>query len=322
MANLGKTSWLESLSEQNKASLERLKRLNITITTSEPTKIITEMREQLRLLNEPLGAEVSDDTLLFSEPEIRRLMDQDRACKECRGFESCEYDGMIGKLDLWENSLRYVVSHRCSVRTNFFEMKKTEDILKKMRLPATVARMNFANFKADTPKLKELSKLAKDIVSGQLYIGLFLAGEPGLGKTHLGSAMLQEWTKKGKAGIYVTTTDLFKKLRAFEKGNPDELLDLVSTVPFLFLDDLGVEKPSDFVRQELFHIINHRHNNARTAANPKGLVTVITSNYIPSKLIERLDGESETKTGQAIVSRIVGMCKPVIVEGQDRRIRG
>ncbi len=280
------------------------------------------MRDQLRFLNEPLAAQVSDEMLLFSEPEIRRLLDQSKACKECKGFDYCEYEGMTGRLDLWENSLRYVVSQPCVVRKNFFETKKTDTILKKMKLPATVARMNFANFKADTPELKDLAKLSKDIVSGQLYIGLFLAGEPGLGKTHLGSAMLQEWTKKGKAGIYVTTTDLFKKLRAFEKGNPDELLDLVSTVPFLFLDDLGVEKPSDFVRQELFHIINCRSNNARTAANPKGLVTVITSNCIPSELIKRLEGDSKSPTGQAIVSRIVGMCKPVIVEGKDRRIRG
>jgi DNA replication protein DnaC len=303
---------------------ERLALLSESLSKQESE----EMQEKLRKLNEFLSKEESGEILFNSEPEVMRLLDQEKACQECKGFESCEYDGMKGRLDLWENSLRYVASKVCEVRVSYYDTQKTEKTLKKLRLPAKIARMNFTNFKADSTDLKKVLTDARKIVSGQLYKGIFLAGEPGVGKTHLGSAMLQEWTKptksnqSGKAGIYVIAEELFKKLRDFEKGNTSELLDLVTKVPFLFLDDLGVEKPTDFVREQLFHIINHRHNYARTAANPKGLVTVITSNYEPDELVERLNGDTKSKTGDAIMSRIVGMCIPYILGGEDRRMDG
>ena len=72
----------------------------------------------------------------------------------------------------------------------------------------------------------------------------------------------------------------------------------------LFLDDLGAENATDFVRDTLYLIINRRYEGK--------LPVIITSN---------LDlGELSDSVGDRIASRIAGMCDMVELEGGDRRL--
>ena len=73
----------------------------------------------------------------------------------------------------------------------------------------------------------------------------------------------------------------------------------------LFLDDLGAEKLTDFVRQITYFILNEREQNE--------LTTVITSNFSLKQLDEQID--------QRISSRIAGMCEILKFTGDDRRIK-
>lgn len=108
---------------------------------------------------------------------------------------------------------------------------------------------------------------------------------------------------------------------SFGKENgADELISEIRDVEVLVLDDLGAERTTEWVSEQIFNIVNHRLN--------KGLQTIITSNYSPEQLILRLspknrNGEVEDdEQGYRIVSRIKDMCYVVNLTGEDRRMKG
>jgi len=71
----------------------------------------------------------------------------------------------------------------------------------------------------------------------------------------------------------------------------------------LFLDDLGVQKNSDFAIEKLTMILNYRTGEE--------LPTFISTNYSPEELAEQL--------GKRIYSRVQSLCKMIPMVGEDRR---
>jgi DNA replication protein DnaC len=74
----------------------------------------------------------------------------------------------------------------------------------------------------------------------------------------------------------------------------------------LILDDLGVEKTTEWSLQTLYTIIDRRYREEKQ--------TLITSNLTLDEIAE--------KVGDRIASRIAGMCKVVEIKGRDRRLKG
>lgn len=92
-----------------------------------------------------------------------------------------------------------------------------------------------------------------------------------------------------------------------DKRGDDTALDMlkrIASVKFLILDDLGAEKPTDFVRQATYYIINEREMWERP--------TFITTNFSMDHLNDNIDPR--------ISSRIAGMCDIIRLEGKDRRM--
>ena len=77
----------------------------------------------------------------------------------------------------------------------------------------------------------------------------------------------------------------------------------------LALDDLGAERPTDFARDELATLVEHRYM--------QGLPTIVTS-YPPSKLAARL-GHDDPEVGQRLVSRLTDDAVQIRFIGPDRR---
>jgi DNA replication protein DnaC len=97
----------------------------------------------------------------------------------------------------------------------------------------------------------------------ELGRGLYLSGDVGTGKTHLAVAVMNELIRKERVpSLFVTVPELLDNLRGayiVPGRDLDEWMEAVKNADLLVLDDLGSEKPTDWVRERIFVIVNHRY---------------------------------------------------------------
>ncbi len=137
--------------------------------------------------------------------------------------------------------------------------------------------------------------------------GLYFCGDVGTGKTHLAVAVMNELiARKRVPALFVTVPELLDNLRGAynDPGRDiDEWMDSVKNAEMLLLDDLGAERASEWVRERIFVIVNHRYREE--------LPTIFTSNIGPRDLTAQL--------GERTASRIISMCSWISLEGEDYR---
>ena len=138
--------------------------------------------------------------------------------------------------------------------------------------------------------------------------GLLLTGGCGSGKTHLAVAGLLEIVDRGKTGriLFQNFQDLIQEIQASfdsdEVPSKSEILRPLLEADLLVLDELGSQKPSMFVQDILYYVINTRYNEERT--------TIFTTNL-----------SAETKPtlmeniGERLRSRLYEMTEEVRMAG-------
>src|SRR5205085_11666945 len=98
--------------------------------------------------------------------------------------------------------------------------------------------------------------------------GLLLLGHAGVGKTHIAVGVLRGVIQKtGVAGLFFDTRELLKTIRStynpVARTSEASVLQPVMETPFLVLDDLGAERPTDWVEETMNLIVNTRYNERR-----------------------------------------------------------
>ncbi|MBI2214158.1 MAG: ATP-binding protein [Acidobacteria bacterium] len=146
--------------------------------------------------------------------------------------------------------------------------------------------------------------------------GLLLMGPCGSGKTHLAVAALIEIIAQGKPGrlLFSNFQDLIQEILASidsdHAPSRSEILEPILTADLLVLDELGSQKPTQFVQDMLYYIINTRYNEQRT--------TIFTTNYLDEPRDPK-EESLETRIGKRLRSRLFEMAERVLVEADDYR---
>ncbi len=155
--------------------------------------------------------------------------------------------------------------------------------------------------------------------------GLLFVGTVGLGKTHLAVGVLRRLIReRGTHGLFCDYRELLKNIQ--NSYNPQvnttelELLRPVFGAEVLVLDDLGAQKPNEWVWDTVALILNTRYNDRQT--------TIITTNYpdrpaASGALSDPERAARETTLGDRIGdrmrSRLAEMCIRVEMSGEDIR---
>ena len=188
---------------------------------------------------------------------------------------------------------------------------RLDALLTARNVPLRFRRCSFENFQPLGENRKKNLRISKQYaLSHEPGQGLFFTGPNGTGKTHLAVAILRELILRGELNWYfVKTPYLLMAIRsAFKKESSDSEASLIKQFvdyDYLVLDELGVEKITDWSLQTLYLIIDGRSDCLKP--------TIITSNLSLQQL--------EDKTDPRIASRIVGMSKLVRFECDDWRIK-
>lgn len=148
--------------------------------------------------------------------------------------------------------------------------------------------------------------------------GLLLVGGPGAGKTHLAVAAVMEIINSGKPGkmLFCNFQDLIQEVQmSFDSDQVprrSELMAPLLEADLLVLDELGSQKPTTFVQDILYYVINSRYNEK--------LVTIFTTNYVDAPA----DPREETLTqriGPRLRSRLYEMADLIPLLGvPDHRV--
>lgn len=223
--------------------------------------------------------------------------------------EACPYCAGSG----WERIEPAGTMRRCRCT----DEARVERLLAAARIPKRYEHCDLESYIPNDPsqekaKLDVTQFLQKYPV---LDVGLLFLGTCGVGKTHLAVALLKHVIlEKRDRGIFCDFRDLLRDIQAswnqVSQTSEIEVLRPVLDADVLVLDELGANKPTEWVRDTVAHIINCRYNDKR--------LTIFTSNYLdePSK-----PGE-ETLTdriGARLRSRLYEMCKEVEIHGKDFR---
>jgi len=184
-------------------------------------------------------------------------------------------------------------------------------VLNVRNIPPRFRHCSFQNFQAVDDSRKKNLRISKEYVGKHGFgQGLFFTGPNGTGKTHLAVAILRELSLKGELHwFFVKTPYLLMRIRQVfkkESSNSEEsLIDQFIDYDYLVIDELGVEKITDWSLQTLYLIIDGRSDCLKS--------TIITSNLSLQEIEEKIDPR--------IASRIVGMSKVVRFESDDWRLR-
>jgi DNA replication protein DnaC len=136
--------------------------------------------------------------------------------------------------------------------------------------------------------------------------GLWFWGDVGTGKTTLAMLVSKAALDAGRAVAIYSLPRLLNLLRESldSPGGLIDLLDRLSAVDLLHIDDLGAENQTDWVLEQLYSIVNARYEAERAI--------VATTNLDPDQLGQRL--------GERTVSRLVEICgDPITLAGEDMR---
>lgn len=170
-----------------------------------------------------------------------------------------------------------------------------------------------------------VGKVKEAVQSG---FGLFLWTNPsplnprgtGTGKTSAACAIANEFilatcyeAMLEPQVVFINTAELLHDMRrGFDdkeiREQTEGTLRLLREVPLAIYDDFGAEKPSDWVREQLYVSINYRVQN--------GMAVIATSNYSIDYLA------NEDRLGYRVASRIEEACTPLDMTGIDRRKGG
>jgi DNA replication protein DnaC len=139
--------------------------------------------------------------------------------------------------------------------------------------------------------------------------GLWLMGDVGTGKTSLAMLVSKAAVEAGRTVAIYSLPRLLARIRRTydaEAGEQSylEFFERLTEVDLLHVDDLGAEKRSDWVLEQLYAIINERYETQRSV--------VVTTNLKPPDLEEQI--------GPRTVSRLVEICgDPLPLFGDDLR---
>lgn len=258
-------------------------------------------------------AEILIEGVRYSfDPETEYMKDGHAYCKTCHERKDGEVKSLM--------DMKFIFKNNCKCDRERFEKQKQrekEQEIERLKRSCFISMSQWAytfdNYKGEKDKsyiiaknyVKEYEQMKKE------NIGLLFCGTVGSGKTYLAcciaNALIEEYMIRVKIRNFAQIINDLQK-SGFDLDKND-YIESLTNVSVLILDDLGIERDTSYAKEQVYNIVNSRYLKQKP--------TIFTTN-LPYEKIQNSDDGVEY---ERIYSRIIEMCIPIKVMGEDFRKR-
>jgi DNA replication protein DnaC len=246
------------------------------------------------------------------DPDKEYMKDGHAYCKACHERKDGEIRSFLDKNFIFKNNCK-CDRERLEREKKREREQEIEQLKRDCFISMSQWAYTFDNYRGEKDKsyiiarnfVKEYEQMKKE------NIGLLFCGTVGSGKTYLAcsiaNALIEEYM------IRVKIRNFAQIINDLQKGGFDldknEYIEALTNVSVLILDDLGIERDTSYAKEQVYNIVNSRYLKQKP--------TIFTTN-LPYEKIQNSDDGVEY---ERIYSRIIEMCIPVKVIGEDFRKR-
>ena len=207
---------------------------------------------------------------------------------------------------------------RCDRERANMEETKEQDRQKQYRIEALKGEGLYSRmyasctFENDDLREEKAGKVARNFVENfdfatENNMGILFWGGVGTGKTYYAACIANALIEKCKTVVMSNVQTLVAEMTENFNANREHVLNTVKTCDLLILDDLGAERGSDFMQDNVYSIVDARCRSCKPM--------IVTTNLNPADFRkEEIDIKRRT------YDRISECCTPVLVNGESRRM--
>lgn len=223
----------------------------------------------------------------------------------------------IDELPPYEVRLQQEI-HKLNINNKKSQLQKLLDY---SNLGERFFEKNFESYQVNNNNIKAFETAKKFILNFEIAnkrgTGIIFYGPYGVGKTHLACSIANELIKMQKSVIFGSTIKFFgiikKSYNNEIEENESKIISEFINWDVLIIDDLGKEKPSEWVLEKLYYIINERYEHNKPI--------IITTNFSENQLIDIFTVGKNKSSIEAIISRLNEICLSVQIFDNDYRYK-
>jgi DNA replication protein DnaC len=168
------------------------------------------------------------------------------------------------------------------------------------------------------PSQSKAKKAAEKFIADYPAVdsGLFFQGSTGVGKTRMLCCIGNQLIKEKNCEVaYIDWNDLAREMKSGEDAASrdfstiSQLIQRLARAELLLFDELGASRPSPWVEDNIYYLVNRRYNDNR--------VTLFASNFFDKKIAS--EETLSERIGNRIRSRLFEMARSIEVMGADYR---
>ena len=230
-------------------------------------------------------------------------------CSKCNTPRQCRHE-LQGKV--------LIPSIRCKCQQEIFEQEEAQRKLHEKQMEIEHLKTSglqdkslydytFAKDNGSNPEMK----LAHNYVSNWEEMkanasGLLIWGDVGTGKSFFAGCIANALLEKGVPVLMTNFSRILNTLTGMHFEDRNQFINSLNRYSLLIIDDLGIERNSDFALEQVFNVIDSRYRS--------GKPLIVTTNLT----LDDLRNPEDTAHSR-IYDRLLSMCVPVRFTGDNFR---